>query len=263
MAPMAAEERRRVLGFHLGHGTPHDSRTIMLAELSTLFASTATDAARADYANAVVDDNVLGKTSAMNRKKSLKLLVRLYGLDAQTPLFRALRKLWSDDEASQPMLAALTALARDEVMLASWTFLHNVPYGSVVTSVQFGEALQPKLPHLSPKMARSMAQNLAASWAQSGHLHGTVRKSRQRPRVTPAVVALALFIGYLQGRRGLRLFGTVWTEVLELSEVELMSMAVAASQRGLLQLLRSGPVVEVRFPGLLTAEEEELCHESP
>ena len=73
---------------------------------------------------------------------------------------------------------------------------------------------------------------------------------------------MALFLSYLEGRRGLRLFDTQWTRLLELEPGAIRDMARGAARRGWLDYKAIGPVVEVRFPGHLTEEEEEWTHES-
>src|ERR1019366_386344 len=79
------------LGFKFGDKGAHTSRTIMLAELSTVLHQRPASATRADYANAVVGENCLGKHTASTRKLSLQRLSEMYALDPAVPLFRLLR----------------------------------------------------------------------------------------------------------------------------------------------------------------------------
>src|SRR4051812_284428 len=62
-------------------GGAHTSRTMMLAELRTLLASTLEEATRDHYRHAVLEDNVLGKRSTSSRQRSFRYLRELYGLD--------------------------------------------------------------------------------------------------------------------------------------------------------------------------------------
>ena len=75
------------------------------------------------------------------------------------------------------------------------------------------------------------------------------------------VVALLLFLGYLEGRTGQRLFSSDWMDLLGSSIEELEQLANAASHRGLLVFMNAGGVKEVRFPGYLTPEEERIRQE--
>lgn len=259
-APVRAG-RRVVLGLSEPMGSPLQDRTMMLAEVSALLAALPGDATVTDYRGAVVDDNVLGKASAMNRRKTFEILLRFYGLDASRPMFRTFRRYWRADDRAHGTLAVVAALGADQTLRATWEFVAQIPQGSVLNSKDLTSFLAKLLPQLGLESLTALRQRVASTWAQAGHFSCQVRKVRQRPEVTPAVVALALFFGYLDGRRGQRLFDTIWTAVLERPEPELLALAAAAAQRGLLQFLRAGSVVEVRFPGLLTDAEEEVCRE--
>ena len=79
--------------------------------------------------------------------------------------------------------------------------------------------------------------------------------------ITPANVAFALFLAYLEGRLAQRLFSSDWVKVLDLSEERLIELTQSASQRGLLVFRRTGGVMEVRFPDYLTTQEQEWLSE--
>ena len=74
-------------------------------------------------------------------------------------------------------------------------------------------------------------------------------------------VAFALFLGYLQGATGSRLFSTEWTRVLCCRQERLLELARQASYSGLLNFKHSSEVVEITFPDYLTREEESWLHE--
>src|SRR3546814_3294794 len=116
MAAFVSESREvllRRLGLRVGINGPRAERTMMLDDLRVLLAHTSVQATRDDYTTAIVEDNVLGKPTRKSRELALRHLGVLYGLDLTNPLFRALRRLWSRNEAAQPMLALAVALARD------------------------------------------------------------------------------------------------------------------------------------------------------
>ena len=79
--------------------------------------------------------------------------------------------------------------------------------------------------------------------------------------VTPTIVTYALFLAYLEGARAQRLFESSWVRVLDLSKDKIHDLTVAASQRGWLDYRRAGEVIDIRFPDLLTSQEEELLRE--
>jgi hypothetical protein len=66
-------------------------------------------------------------------------------------------------------------------------------------------------------------------------------------------------MGHLVGARGEGLFDTLWAQMLDQPKSHLFDLAVAASQRGLLEFRHGGGVVEVSFHELLRPFEGELC----
>ena len=61
-------------GFKFSSGGAHISRTVMLAELSTVLANVPMGSSIGDYREAIVPQNVLGKTTDSTRQKSLRHL---------------------------------------------------------------------------------------------------------------------------------------------------------------------------------------------
>lgn len=246
------------LGFRFGINGPHAARTMMLGDLQRLLAHTSDHATRADYAQAILSDNLLGKASKKARELSLRHLRTLYGLDLATPLFRQLRRLWAANEAAQPLLALAVALARDPLLRDTQDFILAQPMGAVVprTALEtYLAALHPD--RFSPTSLKSFAQNTAATWTMAGFLQGHQRKIRRRPQLTPEALTLWLFLGYLQGRSGPRLFTSEWMACLQTPNAELEALTQTASQRGLLRFMNAGGVQEIRFPDALTATEEQ------
>jgi hypothetical protein len=235
---------------------------MMLDDLRLLLSHTNANASRADYAAAIVSDNVLGKATKKARELALRHMATLYGLDGGNPIFRALRRLWPGNVAAQPMLALLAALARDPLLRASEGFVLSLPPGGLVLREDFEAFLQRSFPdRFSAASLKSFAQNVAGSWTSAGILVGHRRKLRAAPVVTAEALTLALFLGHLQGRSGQRLFTSEWMAVLGGSPAERLALANSAFHRGLLVFLDAGGVKEVRFPGYLTPDEELLRQE--
>ena len=76
---------------------------MMLAELGAVLANVPQGSGAADYREAILQRNVLGKTTDSTRQKSLRHLRELYALDEATPIFGLLRKLHAMDAASLPL----------------------------------------------------------------------------------------------------------------------------------------------------------------
>ena len=251
------------LGFRFGTNGPHAARTMMLDDLRILFASLPVDATRADYADEVVVRNALGKPTKKARELTLRHLTALYGLDPEFPLFRALRRLWASDEAAQPVLALTVALARDSLLRGTQSFILSKEPGTLVAreDIEHLFAANHK-DRFSPASLKSFAQNVNGTWTAAGFLSGHKRKTRSAPVVTPANAALCLFLGYLEGLSGQRLFTSPWMRLLAGSSGDLEELVSSASHRGLLVFMSAGGVKEIRFPDYLTVEEEQVRQEA-
>jgi hypothetical protein len=249
----------QMLGFRFGTNGPHAARTMMLDELRLLLGHTEVQVGRAEYATAILDDNVLGKPTRKARELTLRHMSALYGLDTANPVFRALRRLWPLSETAQPMLALSAALARDPLLRATQDFILGQPIGAAVSREAVERFLLWTYPdRFSAASLKSFAQNVAGTWTAAGFLSGHRNKTRSQPLANPESVTLLLFLGYLGGRTGQRLFSSEWTNVLGGSPDELEALANSASHRGLLVFMNAGGVKEVRFPGYLTPEEERI-----
>jgi hypothetical protein len=235
-------------------GGPSTSQTIMVASLQRLLAELPLDASPSAYRSAIMEANVLGKETTGGREWAFRQLRRFYALDPGSLLFRALRDLWAHDQAGQPLLAQLCALARDSVLRASATAILRSEPGEAISTTDFEAVIEEKFPGAyKENTRRTTAQKVASSWDQSGHLHQDKPGSKVRVRVhpTPASTAYALMLGYLQGIRGQALFDTIWARVLDQPASRLLDLAAAASQYGLLELRHAGGVVDVTLRELL------------
>lgn len=234
----------------------------MLDDLRALLAAVPSAALRADYAKAVVEQNILGKPTKKARELAFRHLATLYGLDPGVPVFRALRRLWPLSEAGQPLLSLFVALARDPLLRSTQDFVLAKEQGATILRTDLEGHLASNQPHrFSPASLKSFAQNVNGTWMAAGFLSGRVRKTRSSPVVTPAVVALCLFLGFLEGLSGQRLFSSHWMKLLPGNALELESIAGAAARQDVLVFLNAGGVKEVRFPGYLTADEEQVRQE--
>lgn len=235
----------------------------MLQDLRLLLAHTAPDAVREQYAQAVLDSNVLSKPTRKARELALHHLTTLYALDPSNPIFRALRRLWPLNEAAQPMLALAMALARDPLLRSTQDFVLGQEFGALMPPKTVETFLASRYPErFSPASIRSFSQNVAGTWSAAGFLSGRhTRRFRSRPISCAESLVMLLFLGFLQGRTGQRLFSSSWTDLLCVPLEELESLAIAASHRGLFVFMNAGGVKEVRFPGYLTAEEDLVCEE--
>lgn len=249
-------------GFKTGDRGTLTSRTIMLEELSTLLDHTQVSAGREERWKAIVDDNILGKKTASTRRLTAQRLSELYALDPSVPLFRSLLSLWATDRIGRPLLALLCASARDPLLRMTTGPILQSRHGQIIKTEQFVESISKQVgARFNPSTLHKIARNAAASWTQSGHLTGKSVKLRSKPQVTAANTTYALLLGYLSGARGLLLFSTFWSRLLDAPEHTLHELAKDASARGLLNYRNVGNIVEVDFPGLLSLKEREMLNE--
>lgn len=245
--------QKELFGIELDKNNPHIARTIMLEELTILLNWVVDpNASKTDYLKAIIEDNCLQKRSASNRDITARRLAELYTFDTSIPLFRALIFLWRRDEMSRPLLALLSAYARDSILRDTAKNIISLPLGTVITRQnmeQWVEALDPG--RFSEVTLRSVAKNINSSWTQSGHLRGRINKTRIPAVLATGATAYALFLSYLSGARGTELFQTEYVKILDCTENVAVDFAQEASQRGWITFKRVAEVKEVQFPNFL------------
>ena len=230
------------VGIKTTGGGPHQSKTMMLAELSALFASGRID----DPVGAIVGDNLLGKPTIRAREAALYRLHQLYGLGGKEPIWRALRELWNRDSLGRPLLALLTALARDPMLRDGAAAVLDASPGERVRWPAIAATFETANPaRVGEKMAKSLAQNAASSWTQAGFLKGAVRKERVRAISTPTVAAYAALLASLCGFGGQRLIECRWLTVLDRPSEDRLALLRQAEGLGLVRVRSAGDVLEV------------------
>lgn len=242
-------------------GGANTSHTIVVPALATLLASVPPAAADDAYENAALVENLLGKDTDGARKRTFRYLRELYLLRPDSVLFRALRGLWDDDPEARPLLAGLSALARDASFRASASAIVRTSPGERLRSVDLAEVVDQAFPDTySASTLAKVGRNTFSSWEQTGHLKpaGRTEKVRVRAVCRPANLAYAFLLGHLEGHRGEALFDTLWAKVLDVPRSHMFELAFAASQRGFLEFRQAGDVIEVGFRELLRPVEGEL-----
>jgi hypothetical protein len=236
-------------GLKFSSGGAHISRTMMLSELGAVLARVPQGSRVADYREAILRLNVLGKTTDSTRQKSLRHLRELYACDDSTPIFGVLRKLHATDSASLPFLAVQVAWARDPLLRATTQPVVDAAEGERVEVASLAHALEVAFPNQYSELNRSkIARNAASSWTQSGHLAGRVKKIRQRIKPTIVAVTMAFFLGDIAGYHGAAVFSNPWCRLLDLNSDRAKAMGFEAHRAGLLNLRAVGEVVELSFP---------------
>jgi hypothetical protein len=238
-------------GFREGLVGTHTSRTMMLAELSAIFAAVPGSAGRPEYVNAVVEANCLGKPTTSTRRLTLQRLTEVYALDPEVPIFRILRRLWGVDSDSRPVLALLAALARDPLLMATAPAVLSLPPGTEMVRQTMRDALRSAVgERLNDATLDKVIRNAASSWTQSGHLVGRTFKSRQKVHPSPTAIAFALFLGDAAGFQGEELLTSGWVKALDCRPSEALDAALDAKRTGLLDLRVAGDVFDLNLQRL-------------
>jgi hypothetical protein len=229
-------------GIKLEGGGPHQSKTMMLAELSTLLGAGAADHA----ADAILRDNLLGKPSISARRAALYRLCQLYGIGDDAPICMVLRRLWPRDPPGRPTLALLCALARDPPLRDGAAAVLDAVTGEPVRWPAIAAAFAARHPgRLGEKMAKSLAQNAASSWTQADFLRGAVRKERVRAQPTPAIAAYSALLAGLCSFGGRRLLESRWFDLLDCPVEDRLALLRRAEGLGLARVREIGDVLEI------------------
>lgn len=259
---MSSTATQQKLGFKFGLSGAHSARTMMLAEITELFHGRGVDASAAQYQEDIERFNVLHKPTEKARKLTWRHMTDLYAMDKDVVLFRIFRQLWESDERARPLLTCQMALARDPLLRLSQNKILSLAPGQWLPREDMEQAFHEQCPdRYSPAMLKSLAQNVNGTWTHAGYLQGRTKKHRTEPDVRPVNVVFALFLGYLQGATGNRLFTCEWVRVLGCRLERLLELARQAGYSGMINFKHSSEVVEVTFPDYLNKEEESWLHE--
>lgn len=239
------------VGFRRGDVGTHTSRTIMLAELTTLFNAVPTAATGEEIAVAIRHANCLGKATASTRRLTHQRLNELYALDPQVPIYRVLRRLWDLDAPARPLLAITVAVARDPLLAASAAAVVPLQPGNEFTRGPMKDAIRAVIgDRLRDSILDKVVRNAASSWTQSGHLSGRTIKTRQKVAATPTAAALALYLAHAVGFRGPQVFTSGWTKLLDADASAVRSLALEAKRAGLIDIRTAGDVIDASFDRL-------------
>ncbi len=251
------------LGFSKASIGGHSARSMMFLEMRALVRAMPLTVTKNDFIKAIIGENILGKPTLISRKKSLRHLMEIYGMDPSKALLRVLWELGHADLDSLPQLCLVCAYARDPQLRHSFELIRMLRLGEILARADMEQHLENGFSgRFSPAMKKSMAQNVNTTWTYGGHLAGKTRKTRRLPETRPISVVYAMFVGYLTGLRGERLLDSVFASLVSSNRSQLQAALSLASAKGLLSLKQAAGIVEFNFSNLLTPAEQDLIHES-
>lgn len=242
-------QRLETFGCKLSAGGAHNSRTMMLDEISRLLTSVSDSASADEYRKAILETNILGKGTITTRAKTHRYLRELYALSDQVPLFVVYRELCFFDPSSAPLLSLLVAWSRDPLLRATTSAVLSASVNSEVTKFDLEASIPKAFPNqYSALNSAKIGRNAASSWTQSGHLAGRSRKVRCLVEPRPAALTLALLLGHVGSKAGEQIFTTPWCRLLDLNMGQARALAAQAHREGLINLRAIGSIVEIGFP---------------
>jgi len=251
------------LGFSKASLGAHSARSMMFLEMRILVRAMPLTVTKNDFTKAILEENILEKPTLSSRKKSLRHLMELYGMDPSKTLFRVLWDLGQADLDSLPQLCLVCAYARDPILRHSFELIRTLRLGEVLERVAMEQHLENGFPHRFSRATKaSMARNVNTTWTFGGHLAGKVKKTRRFPEPRPISAAYAMFVGYLTGLRGERLLDSAFAALVASNRSQLQTALALASARGLLILRQAAGIVEFNFSNLLTPAEKAILYES-
>jgi len=255
--------RDNPLGFSEATIGGHSARSMMFLEMRALVRAMHLTVTKDDFTKAIVEENVLEKPTLSSRKKSLRHLMELYGMNPSEALFRVLWDFGHADLDSLHQLCLVCAYARDPQLRHSFELVRTLHLGEVLERAAMEQHLEIGFPgRFSSAMKKSMAQNVNTTWTFGGHLAGKAKKTRRLPEPRPVSAAYAMFVGYLTGLRGERLLDSAFGSLVASKRSQLIAALSLASAKGMLSLKQAAGIVEFDFSNLLTSAEQELLHES-
>ncbi|MGA9796699.1 MAG: hypothetical protein WBQ17_14330 [Rhizomicrobium sp.] len=198
----------------------------MFSELALLFAG---PGLLGDIRKSVLDDNVLGKSSASGRILTLQRLSELYSFDISEVIFRVFSGLCQLDPAALPQLAILMAVARDPLLRASARSVLGLTEGSQLMRDNVRDAIASVVgTRMNPAVLDKVVRNVASSWTKSGHLSGRTIKRRHHIRANQTALAFALWLAQRAGVAAGDTFDNGWVRVLDLEPVSARKLAERA-----------------------------------
>lgn len=246
-------------GFSPNMSGAHLARSMMWTELQILLRDLPPSAGPLDYKTAIVDENLLSKTTQSSRLKTFRHLFSLYLLDPKYTLFRVFRQLNQSQPDPNCQMALVLAFCRDPQLRDSFRLIEALTPGELFPRPRmdlYWETLYPG--RFKPAMKASLSQNVNTSWTVSDHLQGRTKKYRSHPTPTLAGATFSLFAGYLSGLRGNILLSSVFGRLAGGDPNQLLSLLRGASQRGWCRVRNAGGMMEIDFSALLTPQEQEL-----
>lgn len=241
------------LGFIESSSGIHTSRTMMLQELDIIMSSIQEPLTPAMVRNAIIEDNILGKSTYSGRMNTAAKLVALYSF-AVVPLYTIFDRLYRASVIGRPAIALLMALSRDGVLREVLPLILrtriNEPLdkNEVATTLLVSKAMR-----FTEKTRNSTIRNILGSLRAAGCINRGQPSVRTPMQVDGEAVTFAVLIAWMRGKRGDDILASPWMQLLNVESSQLDGGLRSAHRIGLLNSRIMGKVVDIS-PGPLLRE---------
>jgi hypothetical protein len=232
------DEDLQVLGFRLGARGTHSSRTIMLAEISTLLGFSDSIS---DLSNKILEENILAKPTSSGRRLALQRLREIYALQPRLRMFSVFFSLAQLSKPAIPQLALLMALARDPLLRSSADAVVGLELGAELSRDKMRDAVgRATGSRLNPSIADKVCRNAASSWAQAGLLEGRTFKRRVKLRAEVSAFVFGVWLANSAGLSQDDIPSSFWMRVLDMELRDWPRLVEQARANGLIIVRQQG-----------------------
>jgi hypothetical protein len=211
----------------------------------------------ASFRTAVIDDNILARTSASARAKLFQELKGRYLLDLASPLFAAFLAEWRAHPAShdRQLLAYILFALNDRTVFVTsrdWLFPHlrqassELRIGDLIVFFQrLGKSDYPEVAAWTPITLTRVVQHYLASVRDFGLATGGTRKVAVRPSLQPGPVRLLLRAIMLSGIPAPEVIRHDAFKILGIAPGEVVDTLSELNRRGALRFRMQADVIEL------------------
>lgn len=232
------------------------------SELEALLAAVPMGASTAEYRDAVLIGNAVGKSTAIGQKWAWKGLKPRYALDCpETAEFRAFRLAMEDSSPSGRgyvcalMFARLDRLFREVTLarLSPRLATPDVVIDRADIQTEIESTMSASKLHWADGTVYSVTNHMLSAWKDFGLVTGSKERRTTVVRPTHATTVFAARLGRLEGLTDRQVLGSRWFSLLGLSEAESTNLMYDAARAGALGFKTQADVVEIDLPPVVDA----------
>ena len=233
-------------------------------ELEAVLVAVPSGALAADYRDAVLIRNAVGRRTAIGQKWAWKGLKPRYALDRpESEEFQAFRTAMVDPSptgrgyACALMLARLDRLFR-EVTLARLSPLLRAP-DTVVDRASIEDEIESTMKRgnraWTPGTLYSVTNHILSTWKDFGLVVGSKERRTAKVHPTHATTVFAAWLGRLEGLTDRQVLASRWFALLGFSEPDVTTLMYDAARAGAIGFRAQADVIELDLPPITDRHE--------